>query len=161
MGQEIRMDAIRELYLAAGKDYSLAEKLYAAIPEKLAAKDPVMRAYRGSARAMMAEKAFFPTTKLKYFTEGKAEIEESIRQAPIHVEIRFLRLMLQSSIPAFLGYDNLATDKEFLLRSFKSLNKPGVPLFTIQMLKILIISPVFSETEKNELRRVQQIIDSK
>ncbi|MBN1337704.1 MAG: hypothetical protein JXA03_00180 [Bacteroidales bacterium] len=80
---------------------------------------PVLLAYRGVARAGMAECVTFPFTKLNYFNQGKSELEEAVLRAPDNVEIRFIRFAMQTNIPSLLGYDHIEEDKKFIIKEIK------------------------------------------
>ena len=62
--------------------------------------------YLAVATMQKAEYAFLPTSKLWYFKRGKKQLESFIAEHPGHVEARYLRMLVQSEIPKFLGYHN-------------------------------------------------------
>lgn len=68
--------------------------------------DAVIRAYRGSFQARMAEFSYNPYTKWSCFNEGRDLIEAAVRQAPNNPEVRFIRLSVQLKAPSFLGYNS-------------------------------------------------------
>ena len=81
-------------------------KLQAIIVSKTYPTNQVTKAYKGLATCTSAELATWPTTKWKYFTDGKALIEEAITAAPLNPEIRYIRLMVQLNAPVMVGYSS-------------------------------------------------------
>ncbi|TRZ42266.1 hypothetical protein [Robertkochia solimangrovi] len=81
--------------------------------------------YIASAVMRQAEYVSWPFTKLKFFKEGKSELEDYIETHPDDVEARYARYMIQSHVPEILGYHKeMKTDKEFIL---KNLDKSDIP----------------------------------
>jgi hypothetical protein len=74
----------------------------------------LIRAYQAAATCMKATYEFSPVSKLKYFYQGKKELEKLIRQQK-QVENVYLRLMIQLNVPGFLNYDkNIEEDLAYL-----------------------------------------------
>ena len=62
-----------------------------------------------------AEHAFLPTKKLKKSKQGKKRLEVFIETNPTNIEARYIRALVQSAIPRFLGYHNeIESDIEFV-----------------------------------------------
>jgi len=75
----------------------------------------VTRGYKGVAKSMLAEFAFFPTTKLQYFNSGTAMIDKCIGASANNVELRYMRLLVQINAPSLLGYSSkISTDLSYL-----------------------------------------------
>ena len=105
----------RELFFNFNDEKCAPEKLFDLL-EKTTIDDPVLLAYKGSARASSAECAFMPNTKLKRFNEGKTLLNKAIELDKANAEIRFLRLSIQANAPGFLGYnENISEDKNIVL----------------------------------------------
>lgn len=69
------------------------------------------RPYEASATMQKAQFAFAPWTKYKYFLKGKKMLEDFIRENPDNVDGRYVRFLVQSHAPFFLGYNsNLQED---------------------------------------------------
>ncbi|MDY0342542.1 MAG: hypothetical protein RBR28_03160 [Lentimicrobium sp.] len=78
----------------------------------------MLRAYWGASLAAAPECLSNPLEKIKYFRKGKNLLDESVKQSPNHIEIRFLRFATQTKAPSFLGYDNnLQEDKNLILKN--------------------------------------------
>ena len=74
----------------------------------------VINAYMAAGTCMMADYAFSPKTKLKYFKKGKNTLEKMIAEQKV-VENVYLRLLIQLNIPKILNYNkNIDEDVEFL-----------------------------------------------
>jgi len=93
-------------------------------------------AYRGVLKACMANHCYFPYYKLKYFINGKCDIEMAIRLAPSSTEIRLLRLLIQSKSPAFLNYKkNIKEDTNYIVTA---LNNGKMPEELQKMVKYIM-----------------------
>lgn len=62
--------------------------------------------YLVSATMMKAQYAFSPIRKLNYFNDGKAKLEDYIMKNPASIDARYVRIMIQGTIPAFLNYNS-------------------------------------------------------
>lgn len=118
------LNKIRALYFEAGKDSKKSEQLIKLIPEEKAAKNPLLKAYRGTALTISADNSLNPFEKLSVFNKGKALLEEAIKAEPANTEIRFLRFSVQSECPSFLNYSmNIIEDKNHLLNHWKTFSQ--------------------------------------
>ena len=74
----------------------------------------MIRAYKAAATCMMANYVFSPKSKLRYFNQGKKELEEIIT-IDKEVENVYLRLLLQLNVPKMLNYnDDIEEDVAYL-----------------------------------------------
>jgi hypothetical protein len=71
-----------------------------------APQNAVEKAYKGVAIAMYAEVVSGVQKKFEVFDQGKALLEQAIRDDFYNPEIRFLRFSVQSKVPAIVGYDD-------------------------------------------------------
>lgn len=106
---------VRKLFhQAAGSEVScskLIRMLQSASPNK----QPLFYGYKAVATMMMASHLTNPFRKLSHFNEGKKMLEEAIRNEPDNLELRFLRLSVQSETPAFLKYkQDIQSDRSFI-----------------------------------------------
>lgn len=84
--------------------------------EKIESQSAVEKAYQGTLYMLMADRAYFPWSKLKHFQTGALLIEDASKMSPNDVEVRYLRFASQTHAPAFLGYnDYLEEDKKAML----------------------------------------------
>ena len=80
-------------------------------------------AYRGISKTMISDHVFLPTTKLGYFNDGKADLENAIKTEPNNPELRYLRLLVQLNSPFFLGYSsNISSDVTIFVNNLKDFN---------------------------------------
>lgn len=106
--------ALRKLYYASYKDKTAAEALKKCTE---ANKQPsaIWLGYRAAAHIMMCNHVANPYTKLKYFYNGRNELERSIKANAGDAELRYLRYAVQCNTPAVLNYkDNIKVDKAIL-----------------------------------------------
>ena len=79
--------------------------------------------YLAVATMWQAEYTYWPNKKYAYFNEGKKMLEGLINKYPEDPELRFLRYIVQSSCPPFLGYrDNISLDEKFIKDNIDSGN---------------------------------------
>lgn len=139
------MIAIRNLYDKASTSREDAEKLKAAL-ESIHSPDECIKGYIAASRMIEAKHVYNPSTKLSYFNHGKSLLDNAIRNAPGNIELKFLRICIQSNAPSFLGYNtHIATDKASILSAY--------PLLTDLDLKkrikeFMIQSGISTEQEK-------------
>lgn len=76
----------------------------------------IVSSYKAVSKSALAQYVFSPYTKIKYFFAGKNELEKCISYEK-NLENVFLRLVVQLSIPAFLGYSDDIEDDLIYLRS--------------------------------------------
>jgi hypothetical protein len=105
---------IRKLYPNIAADEKSCQAIIGKV-EKIPQKTPVLLGYKACATMAMANHTINPISKLRYFNEGKTELEKLISANKGNYELRYLRLTVQSNAPAFLNYSgNVKSDKEFL-----------------------------------------------
>ena len=82
--------------------------------------------YLASAIMQKAQYAFLPTSKLKYFKQGKKQLESFIQNNPNNLEARYVRVLVQSNVPEILGYkNNIKSDIEFIKSHIKASKLPA------------------------------------
>jgi len=78
--------------------------------------------YFGANKMILAKFAFWPNTKYALLVEGKAILEEAIKNDPKNIELIFLRYPVQLNAPSILDYNqNVASDKKTLVNEVKSI----------------------------------------
>ncbi len=111
------LEEIRKIFYEAAKNPSTTDKFKSIIDESRPAQ-PLIIAYIGGLKTMMANTVYNPYKKLKFFNEGKEMIEKAISQNKTDWEIRFVRFMIQCKIPSFLAYNNFDEDKKIIIQAF-------------------------------------------
>ncbi|MDX2190487.1 MAG: hypothetical protein SFY32_11545 [Bacteroidota bacterium] len=82
--------------------------------------NPLVKGYKAAVCMLMAKHVFNPYSKIKYFIDGKNELEQSISLSPDNVELILIRFAIQTNAPTFLGYySNINSDKQFLIAKLK------------------------------------------
>ncbi len=128
------INEIRALYEKSLKSEDDCTKLIKMIaPYK---NEPLLLGYSGCATMMMAKHVFSPFSKLSYFKEGKAMLEDAIKADEKNFELRFLRFTAQTYMPSFLGYhDSIEKDKNFMLNSFSQIKDVSLEQYVLPALK--------------------------
>jgi outer membrane protein assembly factor BamD (BamD/ComL family) len=71
--------------------------------------------YEASATMQKAQFALAPWTQYNYFRKGKKMLEDFIKKYPANVEARYVRFLIQTHAPFFLGYHHeIKTDAAFI-----------------------------------------------
>lgn len=113
----------RSLFKSAAFDQQSCTSLVYGLKNATEHTQPVLTAYKACGWMMNAKYAINPLDKWNFFSKGKTLLQKSVSKAPQNVEIRFLRLAMQSKCPSFLGYsEDIPKDKNFVLQQFKSLD---------------------------------------
>ena len=139
---------VRALFKSAPfEQYACTKLIYSF--KKQASTNPVFTAYKASGLMMNAKHVGNPLDKLNTFSKGKNLLEQTIAKEPTNLEIRFLRLTMQSNTPSFLGYaDAIPRDKKFVLQSLKSETDTELKNMIVAYLQK---SDVLTQTEKKQL----------
>ena len=112
----LNMIEIRNLYEIAADSKTANAKLTTLLAST-DSNDALLNGYRGAAMMMEANHVFNPITKLSRFKKGKQVIENAIKSDGMNVELRFIRLTIQTNVPSFLGYSSaIEADKKLLLQ---------------------------------------------
>jgi hypothetical protein len=79
-------------------------------------------AYLGAAETLMGKHAFNPMKKLSWLDKGLAKLNQAVIHNANHPVPRYLRISVESQVPAFLGKStHLEEDKKVLLEQLKIL----------------------------------------
>jgi len=99
----------------------------------------------------------FPIAKYKYFKKGKKQLDSLINNNKNNVEIRYLRFLLQSEMPKFLGYHrNIKDDYLLIINEIEASNLKRD--FKIKILNnVLLISTLSSEKSKQIKQKLNKI----
>lgn len=112
---------LRQQYQQAAADKQAGEKFYQ-LMAAYSQRDAIVLGYKAAAEAIRARDAAF-LNKLTYVQEAARTFEQAVALAPDNAEVRFLRLSVESNLPAFLGLSpHVEQDRQFLLKTL--LNHP-------------------------------------
>lgn len=118
--QSMDLETVRMNYGKAASDKKLCRAMIEALHTET--EDAVHLAYLGAFQTIWAKHSSNPISKLQTFKRGKRNIEDAVMSKPDNVEIRLLRLSVQSNCPSFLGYKkNIEEDKKFIMSNTKNI----------------------------------------
>ncbi|HQV99351.1 MAG TPA: hypothetical protein PLI47_13225 [Bacteroidia bacterium] len=114
--------------------------------------DQIHSGYYGAVVALRAKYNSNPIKKYNYCKEGLILLSSAIDKAPHDIELRYLRLIIQTNIPSFLGMNtNVEEDKNTILGRIES--EKDLPLKTL-VSQFLLKSDICTETEKKKLASI-------
>ncbi|WP_413997927.1 hypothetical protein ACMDB5_08980 [Flavobacterium sp. W1B] len=127
------LETIRANYEKAVSDKKICQLMIEQL--STANESAVHLAYLGAFQTIWAKHSSGPISKLRTFTTGKRNIEEAVISKPNNIEIRLLRLSVQSNSPSFLGYKkNIEDDKKFIQSNSKNITS----VFLKELMAVLI-----------------------
>ena len=119
---EPELSMLRGLFYKSAEDKTAASKFFLLVANVNRNSTPLLICYKGVAEMMQAKHGFNPFNKLARFNSGRMLIEQSICKDPDNLELRFLRLSIQSNLPSFLGYKSkIEADKNKLITGLDQL----------------------------------------
>lgn len=144
---------LREQYPLAADNPRLAREMWRSC-RKYQGDEPILLAYQGAARSLMAHHSWNPLEKLDYLKEAMRFFRKAIKLAPNNPEIRFLRFSIQTELPAFLSMDgDIPTDKAIILQELPRFGDYDLdPSLAQRIFKELEKSKRFTETELASLQ---------
>jgi len=146
----ITLVEIRNLYEQASNNKAVNLKLNGMLGG-VKRDNSVLECYRGAGIMIEANHVFNPLTKLSRFRKGKAIIENAILSDPNGIELRYIRLTIQTNIPRFLGYhEEIKNDKEFIIKKMPIVKDPDLANRMADYLSSSKICTV------DELKQIQQ-----
>ena len=102
---------------------SVCLNIYNAFEQTDYQEENLLLGYHGATLLGMARHDPNPFKKMSHFSDGKKLLEKAISRDSNNLELRFLRLTIQTYMPSFLGYDeSKESDKAFLLNNLNAAN---------------------------------------
>ncbi|MFM2206611.1 MAG: hypothetical protein RL213_586 [Bacteroidota bacterium] len=95
---------------AVGEEQALRfmEKLKQSEP-----KSPLIKGYMAATEGLLAKHAWFPGTKYSWCVTSLDHFRDAIKADPENLELRYLRLNVETNIPGFLGMNgDVAEDRK-------------------------------------------------
>ncbi|ABG59300.1 hypothetical protein [Cytophaga hutchinsonii] len=116
--EEWNMVTIRDLYHKASVSKEDADKLKAAL-KSIQSPNECIKGYIAAAYMIEAKHVYNPSTKLSHFNNGKTLLDAAIKNDPHNIELKFIRVCIQTNAPSFLGYNRqIETDKAFIVSTY-------------------------------------------
>jgi phytoene synthase len=123
--QAQNINNIRNLYRSCDKS-KLDYQNFSTAVNNTTTESRVLEAYKAVDRMLEAKFTLNPLNKIKFFIEGKNQLENLIKANPNNAEMRFIRISTQIELPFFLSYkDNIVEDKVFLNNYLKNTDSQG------------------------------------
>lgn len=84
---------------------------------------PTITAYEAAAKALVAKHSWNPITKITSIRESMNLLSKAVDLDKMNLEIRFLRLYIENSLPDYLGMkDNIDEDKQMIIGNIHKLD---------------------------------------
>lgn len=116
VAQDTLLMSVRQNVGEMFKTEDVCLKLYDAFEKTDCSKNNLLVGYHGAVLLGMARHDGNVFKKMSYYNDGKELLEKSIDVDPDNIELRFLRLSIQTHMPSFLGYsESKESDKAFVL----------------------------------------------
>jgi len=126
----VDISEIRESYRYAKKSAENTEKFYQLTSKSDYSKNHIIAAYHGCALTLKAAFSSSIGNKISFFKQGKKLIEASIEKDPDNIELRMVRLSVQTSAPGITGYKkNIEEDKTFIINHIESISSISLKKF--------------------------------
>ncbi len=112
---DVLIKDIRASFKICDQSKENAEEFYSKTKKALQNKKNIYKGYHGAALALKASYCWNPISKVSYFNKGKKMVDDAIQKDIDDIELRMIRLSIQSNAPKIAGYyKNIAEDKEFI-----------------------------------------------
>ena len=112
---------------------------------------PIVEGYLAATEGLLAKHAFLPTTKYSRCKQSLDRFSKAIASDPTNLELRYLRLAVETHLPGFLGMSgDVPADRSMALRLL-----PGCTDRTLQrdVARLLEEKGDCSRVEKETLRK--------
>lgn len=108
------LQSLRQTYLASFKKEQVCDSVKTFLENKKELSN-IENAYLGVFHMMKCRFTLNPISKISLFSIGRDLLEQSIKNDPENLEIRFLRYSIQKNIPKILLYSqHISTDEKFI-----------------------------------------------
>lgn len=126
----VNITEVRNLYRHAKDTKENTDKFFETTQKTNYQNKPVLSAYHGCALTLKASYADKKMSKISFFRKGKKLIEAAIEAEPNNIELRMIRLSVQSSAPKITRYyKNIEDDKNFLTNNVEKISSPKLKEF--------------------------------
>lgn len=119
---------------------------------------PVITAYEAAAKALIAKHSWNPITKVSSLKEAMALLNKAVDLDKMNLEIRFLRLYIENSLPSYLGMkDNIAEDKKLIIGNIQLLDSLGLNSDIIQYILKYMSTEVACTSDEMQVLKARLI----
>ncbi len=119
----VSVEEIRDSYKQCNISKENADNFYELTKEALQNEEVIYKGYHGAALTLKAAFSWNPFNKISYFNKGRKMIDEAILEEPENIELRMIRLSIQTNAPKIVGYyKNIDDDKDFIINNIKSVS---------------------------------------
>ena len=119
--------------------------------------DITSKGYYAAMLFMKSKYVKFPLTKLKYFKKGKLLLDDLAFNHQNNIEIRYIRFLLQSEMPNFLGYNkNLEEDYLMIIEGVEPFNLNRN--FKLKMLNNMLGSKNITDKKTQKIKQLINIL---
>ncbi len=130
LGDTVRIEDIRDAYKTCNESKEKTEQFYELTQKGLQNKGAIYQAYHGAALALKASFSWNPFSKISYFNKATRMIDEAILSEPDNIELRMIRLSIQTNSPKITGYyNNLEEDKDYVFDNIDKVDDKELKLY--------------------------------
>ncbi|WP_025743161.1 hypothetical protein [Aquimarina pacifica] len=127
---EVTIVEIRNSYKICNESKENAEAFYELTEKALEKEGAIYKGYHGAALALKASFSWNPISKLSYFNKGRKLIDTAIQFDPEDIELRLIRLSIQSNVPKIVGYyHNIEEDRNFIVANIDKVEDAELKLY--------------------------------
>ena len=114
-----------------------------------------VKAYQAVSEALLAQVAWNPFSKLRQVMKYDKQMEVAVKEDPMNIEIRFLRLAIEYNLPSFLGMStHLDEDVDKIVGGLSSVSQMQVnPMFGKYIFYFLEQSDLCSQEQLAMMRQ--------
>ncbi len=126
------LSLIREELFYTDFDLEKCVEYYAKV-EAYKRSTPVITAYEAAAKALLAKHSWNPISKFTNLKEALELLSTAVDLDQMNLEIRFLRLYIENSLPSYIGTkDNITEDKKLIIDNIQLLDSSDLNADIIQ-----------------------------
>lgn len=155
-GQNLSIEEIRSQLDQAQTNEKIAQQIYTTLSQN-ESKDPLLLSLAASSNAVMCIHRKSPSKRLSLIKQANRLLNKAVQEDPDHIEVRLIRLSIQTKIPKFLGQSKqVKEDKKFVLQHLHSIDKYGIP--TASKASYYTILEESNRFSPSELKKAKQYL---
>lgn len=114
--------------------------------------NPTVTAYEASAKALVAKHSWNPIIKITSIKESMNLLNKAVDLDKLNLEIRFLRLYIQNSLPDYLGMkDNMEEDKKMIIGNLEWLDQSDLNQDIVKYIVKYLSSSIVCTTDEQKI----------